>query len=64
MKITIEVQCETVHELETHLRVLRTQIKKAQRAYKLNPDTDELPPKLVLEDNNCYGWHRLLVKLP
>lgn len=61
MKAIMEIDCETVGELVTHLRVAATQVKKEVKKWKLNPDDQLTMEVTVLEDNNCYGTHKLTI---
>lgn len=61
MKVTIEIECDTALELCNHLSVLRVQIRKETKRQELDMRKQPLPFKCVLEDDNCYGWHELIV---
>lgn len=60
MKITIEVECDQLGELTSHLSVLIKGIKKYVKKNKLTADAD-VPGDLELYDDNCYGTHELKV---
>ncbi len=66
MNIQINIDCETIGELYSHLTMLRSQIKKEATRLKLNPNDDEFTPemKLDLDDANCYGEHEVLILEP
>lgn len=61
MKIVIEINCETIGELTTHLYEIIKQAKKECRKQKLDPLHDEFESGLRIEDDNCYGDHLLRV---
>lgn len=61
MEIKIDIECDNISDLYTHLRVLREQIKKETKKLKLNPFNDEFPDGFKLEDGNCYGEHTLII---
>jgi hypothetical protein len=54
MKVKIIIECEDEQELLSHLFVIRRDLK---RELKKDPEFEG-----HLEDNNCYGWHNILVK--
>lgn len=60
MRISIEIECDTIGEIQAHLTCLRDQVKKEMKKQKLMLD-DELPLDIELEDSNCYGEHILRV---
>ncbi len=62
MRVKIEIDCDTIGALTTHLSVIRSEVKKRAREMKLNPMEDELP-KSKWQDDNCYGEHIVSVKL-
>lgn len=55
MKVMIEIDCETISELHTHLNVLKKQIRQRCKKEKLNPQKDEFPNNTYFSDCNCYG---------
>jgi hypothetical protein len=57
MKVTIEIECDTINDLYAHLGVLQKQIKAQAKKQKRNPIHDDFHPSVVLEDDNCYGAH-------
>lgn len=61
MKITIEIDCETISDFYSHLSELRRQIKKECKRLKLVPSNDEFPPTVDLDDDNCYGTHTVTI---
>lgn len=61
MRVLIEVNCETIGELTTHLHVMFKEVKAECKKQKLNPDKDEFPIDTELEDDNCYGSHELKI---
>jgi hypothetical protein len=61
MRVLIEINCESVGELTTHLYEMVKQVKALSKKIKLDPHHDELPIDTVLEDDNCYGEHELKV---
>ncbi|HYD21845.1 MAG TPA: hypothetical protein VEB40_10245 [Flavipsychrobacter sp.] len=58
MKATIHIECETGGELYRHLLVLADQLKIEIRAVEKKGIAKK---PLILEDNNCYGWHEAKV---
>jgi hypothetical protein len=52
MEINIIIECDNEEDLLLHLSVIRLQIKKAMKKTPTLPD-------MVLEDNNCYGYHKV-----
>jgi hypothetical protein len=56
MKAKIEIECETIGELTSHLYEAIRQIKKEAKKRKLE-HSDEFEVSIVLEDDNCYGSH-------
>lgn len=50
MKTEIIIHCETDKELYSHLKVIINQIKNT---IEKNPDIKTI----MVEDNNCYGYH-------
>jgi len=61
MRILIEIDCDTVNEITSHLKHLREQIKKEAAKKKLDIFSDEFEIGTELEDANCYGEHTLTV---
>lgn len=61
MRISIEIECDTIQELKSHLSVLNAQITKYVKTNKLDKHHDELSSSVVIEDDNCYGCHILQV---
>lgn len=61
MNILIEIECETIADLHTHLTELCKQIRKQTKVNKSNPKTDDFPIGTQLYDDNCYGSHELNV---
>lgn len=61
MRAIMEIECESVGELTTHLYEAIKQIKKQSRKQKLDPSHDEFPVDTVFEDDNCYGSHQLKI---
>ena len=62
MKIKIEIDCETISDLYSHLSELRRQIKKETKKRKLDPLRDEFGSDVNLYDDNCYGTHDVYIK--
>ena len=61
MKVKIEIECDDEQEVLSHLNVIRKQIKRAFRKHlKKDPEYME-HPEFLLEDNNCYGLHSVIV---
>lgn len=58
MKVIIEIDCETIIEVQAHLSVIKKQLKSHTKKMKYNPD-QELPNNTFLSDDNCYGSHTL-----
>ena len=63
MKVTVHIDCDTIHEFYSHLCQLKRQIKKEAKRLKLNPLDDEFTRKSgdKLYDDNCYGTHIVTV---
>lgn len=61
MKVTIEIECDTIAELRSHLSVMRMNVLKETKRKKLDRYHDELPKDTELRDDNCYGCHVLHV---
>jgi hypothetical protein len=59
MNILIEIECETIADLHTHLKVLQEQIKKQAKVNKASPQKDDFPIGTSLYDDNCYGTHKM-----
>jgi hypothetical protein len=59
MNVLIEIECETIADLHTHLKELQKQIRKQAKVNKANPQKDDFPAGTQLEDDNCYGYHTL-----
>jgi hypothetical protein len=59
MNVLIEIECETIVDLHTHLQALQKQIRKQCRVNKSNPKEDEFPVGTQLEGDNCYGYHTM-----
>lgn len=57
----IQIECETIGELYTHLTVLKKQIKKKAKKEKLNPAKEAFKENDSIIDDNCYGYHSLTV---
>lgn len=64
MKIKINIECDTINELYSHLSELKRQVKARCKERNLNPLEDEFLPKdyIGLSDNNCYGTHDVVIK--
>ena len=60
MTVDIKIECDTIFELETHLRVLRTELKRIQREQGLASES-EFKLGETWEDTNSYGWHQFRV---
>lgn len=58
MKVLIEIDCESISELQAHLSALKREVKRHSKKMKFNPD-GELPNNTFLSDDNCYGSHTL-----
>lgn len=65
MKITIDIECETIAEFHAHLKELAKQVKKSAKKQRLDPTVDEFQPEDAdsLCDDNCYGSHEVTIKL-
>lgn len=61
MKITIQIDCDTISEFYSHLTKLREDVKKQTKKLKLDPLEDEFPKTVELDDSNCYGEHYVKV---
>lgn len=61
MNILIEIECETIADLHTHLTVLCKQIRKQAKINKADPKVDDFAVGTQLYDDNCYGTHELNV---
>jgi len=64
MKITIEIDCETIGDFATHLGVLRDALLINSSKMGVDPNDEEMPEALIdlLDDNNCYGSHTVQVE--
>jgi hypothetical protein len=60
MKVLIEIDCDDVQELYSHLAKMKMQVFILMK--KRFKKTDELPTGFVIEDDNCYGSHYAIVK--
>ncbi len=61
MKIEIEIECETIGEFELHLKKMLVDIDNESHRLNLNPNVDELPESIDLDDDNCYGSHTVKI---
>jgi hypothetical protein len=61
MKAAINIECETIGELTSHLYEIIRQIKKGAKVRMLNA-SDEFPKKISFTDDNCYGEHYVTIK--
>jgi hypothetical protein len=61
MKHIIEVDCETVEELQQHLTELQEQIKERVKIEKIDPSNQPFDKSVWIIDDNCYGHHSLHV---
>jgi hypothetical protein len=61
MKHIIEVDCETIDQLQAHLTVLKDQIRKRAKKEKLNMAKEAFPISTFIIDDNCYGSHSMHV---
>ena len=61
MKVLIEINCDSISELTSHLNEMFKQCKQLCKKSKLDPFNDEFPVDTILEDDNCYGSHELKV---
>lgn len=61
MKVTIEINCETISELFGHLHVIRKDLKSVVKKMDLKP-LDEFPEAIENEDDNCYGDHTVKIQ--
>lgn len=61
MRILIEINCESIGELGSHLNEMFKQVKKECKKQKLDAYNDEFPEGTILEDDNCYGSHELKI---
>lgn len=59
MNILIEIECDTIADLHTHLTELCKQIRKQTKVNKSDPKKDDFPVGTHFEDDNCYGTHEL-----
>ncbi len=59
MNILIEIECETIADLHTHLKVLQGQIRKQATINKQDPQKDDFAIGTSLYDDNCYGAHQM-----
>jgi len=62
MKIEIEIRCDTINEIYGHLNKIKEDIHRETKRLNLNPDEDEFPGYIPLDDANCYGEHTLKIK--
>jgi hypothetical protein len=60
MKLQIEIDCETVEEMFTHISVIRDQLKRRMKGWD---KYDEPREAVTVEDNNCYGCHEAKLTL-
>lgn len=56
----IEIQCDTIAELQQHLEVLQRQIMKQTRVNR-QLINDDFAVGTKIYDDNCYGTHELNV---
>jgi hypothetical protein len=59
MNILIEIECETIADLHTHLKVLQEQIIKQTEVNRQDPQKDDFAIGTSLYDDNCYGTHKM-----
>lgn len=59
MRITIEIECESITDFYSHLTELRKQIKKKCKKENRNSHKDEFTTSKGLDDDNCYGTHEV-----
>lgn len=59
MEITIKIDCNDVEDIFTHLSIIRQQLRAKFK--KIDLDVD-LFKTFKVEDNNCYGYHSVIVK--
>jgi environmental stress-induced protein Ves len=61
MKVIIEIDCETVNQLQNHLSVLKKDMRLRAKNQKLDHKTDPFKPSEFFTDSNCYGDHTATV---
>lgn len=57
----IEIECDTIADLHTHLKVLQEQIRKQATINKQDPQKEDFAIGTQIYDDNCYGTHELNV---
>lgn len=57
MKIKIEIDCDTISQIHSHLYVIGRDLRKHTKKFNLNPVEDEFPKRIKFDDENCYGEH-------
>lgn len=61
MKIKIEIECDTIRELHSHIDHLKEQLIEFTNRKGLDAQSDDLSKGVILENDNCYGSHWLQV---
>jgi hypothetical protein len=56
MKVIIVIDCEDESEILQHLTVMK---RKLQLLLKKRPDG--VNSREILEDTNCYGYHKMII---
>ena len=59
MKVTIQIDCNTINELKLHLTEIRRQINVHEKKGLLSGD---LAKEVIFNDGNCYGEHTVKIK--
>ncbi len=63
MQVEINIECDTIAELYSHLIMLSEQVKSETKRLELSHINDEFPGggAVDLDDDNCYGSHTVTV---
>lgn len=61
MKVNIEINCETINELLSHITAIKEEVKKNAKARQLYMPDDDFP-NMKWQDNNCCGDHKVSIK--
>jgi len=61
MYILIEIECDTIGEIQAHLICLIHQVTKEAKKQKLSVSNGVFPVEMQLSDSNSYGDHELIV---
>jgi len=61
MKALIEIECDTIQDFLNHLEKIKEDTIKQCENKLLKFDEDEVPDHILLNDDNCYGFHEVQI---